>query len=70
MSGLIRIQTVRHPDGIEKIQHSKSKIWQIIKCEVIINAILENPNPDQNTVFRKYVILNPLDCTLTNALYF
>ena len=27
MSGLIWIQTVRHPDGIEKIQHPKSKIW-------------------------------------------
>ena len=31
MSGLIWIQTVRHPDGIEKIQHLKSKIWHINK---------------------------------------
>ena len=56
MSGLIWIQTVYHPDGIEKkIQHLKS-CGTIIKCEGIIKAILENPKADQNTFFGRYVI--------------
>ena len=31
----------------------------IIKCEVIIKAILENPKADQNTLFRKCVVFEP-----------
>ena len=35
------------------------KFGTIIKCEGIINAILENPKSDQNTIFRIYVIFEP-----------
>ena len=31
----------------------------IIKREAIIKAIFENPKADQNTPFRKYVIIEP-----------
>ena len=34
----------------------------IIKCEGIIKAILENPKADQNTLFRRNVFLNHLEC--------
>ena len=59
MSGLIWIQTVRHPDGIEKSSIQRVKYGTVIKCAGIIKAILENPKADQNTLFRKYVIFEP-----------
>ena len=37
----------------------------IIKCEGIIKEIFENPKADQNTLFRKYVIFDQLDCTFS-----
>ena len=62
MSGLIWIQTVWHPDGIEKMQHPKTgkvKYGSIIKCKGIIKAILENPKTARNTLFCNYVIFEP-----------
>ena len=56
MSGLIWIQTVLHPEGIEKSSIQRVKYGTIIKCEGIMKAILENPKDDQNTLFCKYVI--------------
>ena len=59
MSGLIWIQTVLHPDGIEKSSVQRVKYGTMIKCEGIIKAILENPRADQNTLFPKYVFFEP-----------
>ena len=56
MSGLIWIQTVWLPDGIEKIQHPKSIIWQNNKVWRNNKRLFENPNADQNKLFSKYVI--------------
>ena len=56
MSGLIWIQTVCLPEGIEKYSIQRVKYGTIIKCEGIIKAVLENPKADQNTLFCKYVI--------------
>ena len=58
MSGLIWIQTVLHPDGIEKIQHQKNKIWHNNKVWRN-NKMFENPKADQNTLFCKYEIFEP-----------
>ena len=59
MSGLIWIQTVWHPDGIEIFSIQRVKYSKIIKFEGKIKAIFENPKADQNTLFRKYVIFEP-----------
>ena len=63
MSGLIWIKYVRHPDGIEKIQHPKSRIWhnnKVWRKNISnIGAILENPKAGQNMLFRIYVIFEP-----------
>ena len=50
----VLIQSVWHPDGIEKIQHPKSKYGTTIKSERNIGK-----RADQNTLFRKYVIFEP-----------
>ena len=60
MAGLIWIQSVRHPDGIEKKSRiQRVKYGTIMNCEGIIKAILENPKTDQNTFFPNYVIFEP-----------
>ena len=48
-------------DGIEKIQHLKSKIWHNYKVyrNIKKKAIFENPKADQNTLFCKYVFFEP-----------
>ena len=40
----------------KKSSIQRVKYGTIIKCEGIINALLENPKADQNTLFRRYVI--------------
>ena len=61
MSGLIWIQTVWHPDGIEKFSIQRVKYGTIKKVSGI-KAILENPKADQSTLFCRYVINEPPTC--------
>ena len=60
MLGLIWILTGWHLDGIEKIQHPKSKIWHNNKVWRNNKSNIENPNANENTLFRKYVRPGPL----------
>ena len=56
MSGLIWIQSIWHPNCIEKksiIQ--RVKYDTIIKYDGVIETILENPKADQNTLFHRYM---------------
>ena len=41
---------------VKKKNIQRGKYGTIIKCEGIINSILENPKADQNTLFRRYVV--------------
>ena len=67
MSGLIWIQTVWHPDGIEISSMQRVKYGIIIMCEGIIKAMFENPKMwflnHLDCTFRQWHILNHLDCT-------
>ena len=53
LSGLILIQTVWHPDGIERKSIQRFKFGTIVKCQGKIKSILENPKADQNILFRR-----------------
>ena len=55
---------------LKKSSIQRVKYGTIIKCEGIIKAILESPKADQNTLFRRYVIFNHLECTfLVNDIF-
>ena len=45
---------------LKKSSIQRVKYGTIIKCEGIIKAVFENPKADQNTLFCKYVIFEPL----------
>ena len=45
---------------LKKSSTQRVKYGKIIKFEGIIKTIFENPKADQNTLFSKYVIFEPL----------
>ena len=51
---------------LKKSRIQRVKYGTIIKCEGIVKAVLENPQADQNTYFRNYVIFEPPTLLLAN----
>ena len=60
MSSLIWIQCFDTGMVLKKFSIQRVIYVTIVKCEGIIKAIFENPKADQNTLFCKYVIFEPL----------